>query len=355
MGSWYWSRATCVGTSITATLYKDAGGYIGDQVATLTTVCTGNAATGTGVCGLVASGASGSALFGGNYPGTFLVQGPLPSGVTIVGNNSAYEPAYCWSKTGAYAGSYSISVFQPISAPVLTTWAQVPVSPSYNPNGAIGTIAGYAKVPVGANADMRLWGATKTIENNSFTANGQWGRASASASIDGAPPFVALSMGGTGTVYFDNVVVQQGSYANEFVDQVPLAGSSGAGSQTVFSIAYQGAVKTRPVWTIKIPASNTVTITQLKLQNTNSGEVLTINFTTPLAALTTWTITIDTDAYTIKDQNGTLYDPVGSFPKLYPPVGTANSFTATVITGSGTSSGVTLDTTFTKLWEVQAA
>jgi len=85
-----------------------------------------------------------------------------------------------------------------------------------------------------------------------------------------------------------------------------------------------------------------------------SGEVLTLNFSPALTASTTHVLTIDTDAYTVKDQNGTSYDPLGSFPKLYPPAGTANTFTATVTTGSGTSTGITLSASFNNRWEVQS-
>ncbi len=133
-----------------------------------------------------------------------------------------------------------------------------------------------------------------------------------------------------------------------------LGGSTGAGTNTNFTINYAGSVLSRPVFTIDIPNTNTVTITQIKLQNTLSGEVLTLNFGTPLAASTHWVLTIDTDAYTIKDASSTNYDPVGSLPKLYPPAGTGNTFTATVVTGSGTSTGVTLSAAYNNRWEVQS-
>ena len=133
-----------------------------------------------------------------------------------------------------------------------------------------------------------------------------------------------------------------------------LGGSTGAGTQTNFTITPAGSVLTRPVFTIDIPITNTVTITQIKLQNTLSGEILTLNFSPALAASTHWVITIDTDAYTIKDASNTNYDPVGSFPKLYPPAGTGNTFTATVVTGSGTSTGVALSASYTNHWEVQS-
>ena len=131
-------------------------------------------------------------------------------------------------------------------------------------------------------------------------------------------------------------------------------GSTGAGTQTNFSIAYSGSVLSRPVWTLTIPNTNTVTITSFKLQNTLSGETLTLNFSPALLANTAYTLTIDCDAYTIKDGSGTNYDPVGSFPKLYNPAGTSNTFTATVVTGSGTSTGITLSASYSNRWEVQA-
>lgn len=133
-----------------------------------------------------------------------------------------------------------------------------------------------------------------------------------------------------------------------------LAGSISPGSQTNFSITYNGSVLTRPVWTLTIPNTNTVQITGFKLQNTLSGEVLTLIIPTPLAGSTSWTFTIDTDNYTVTDQAATVYDFTGSFPKLYSPAGTANTFTATLITGSGTSTGVTLSASYTNRWEVQA-
>lgn len=133
-----------------------------------------------------------------------------------------------------------------------------------------------------------------------------------------------------------------------------LGGSTGAGTQTNFSIAYAGSVLTRPVWTLTIPNTNTVTITSFALKNTLSGETLTLNFSPALLANTAYTLTIDCDAYTIKDGSGNNYDPSGSFPKLYPPAGTSNTFTATVVTGSGTSTGITLSASYNSHWEVQS-
>lgn len=141
--------------------------------------------------------------------------------------------------------------------------------------------------------------------------------------------------------------------ATTFAPQA-LAGSTGAGSNTNFTVTYAGAILTRPVWTLTIPNTNTVTITQFKLQNTLSGEVLTLNFSPALTASAAWTITIDCDAYTVLDQAAHAYDPVGSFPKLYPPAGTGNTFTATVVTGSGTSTGITLGASYKSHWEVQS-
>ena len=170
----------------------------------------------------------------------------------------------------------------------------------------------------------------------------------------------ALERPGSGTKVISGVIsfLARKGYAEDITASSfgpqALAGSTGAGSQTNFSITNAGSILTRPVFTIDIPVTNTVTIAQIKLQNTMSGETLTINFSPALTATTHWVITIDTDAYTITDASAHAYDPVGSFPKLYPPAGTANTFTATVVTGSGTSTGITLSAAFTNHWEVQS-
>jgi hypothetical protein len=132
---------------------------------------------------------------------------------------------------------------------------------------------------------------------------------------------------------------------------VNLAGGN-PGVTTNFTITYAGSVLARPVFTLNVPNTNTVTIAALRIQNTASGESLLVTFSTPLTASTAHTVTVDTDALTITDDLGVQYDPVGTFPKLYGPAGTANTFIATLTTGAGASTGVTLGSTYKNRWEL---
>jgi hypothetical protein len=130
----------------------------------------------------------------------------------------------------------------------------------------------------------------------------------------------------------------------------PLTGSTGAGTSNPFTITNAGNFWAEPVFTFFIPNTNAAPIAKLILTNTTSGEALTIAFGPNLTAGVAWTLTIDCGAMTVTDQNGVQYDFSGSFPLLYPPAGTVNSFTAVLVTGSGASSGVTLTPVWTNRW-----
>lgn len=124
------------------------------------------------------------------------------------------------------------------------------------------------------------------------------------------------------------------------------------GSANNFNITYAGSVRTRPVFTFHIPNTNTATVTQIKLQNTTSGEILTVNFPTPLAAATDWVITLDCDGWHVTDGTGHEYDVIGSFPQIYPPAAQVNAYTFTVTTGVNALAGATLAVTYTNRWEI---
>lgn len=130
----------------------------------------------------------------------------------------------------------------------------------------------------------------------------------------------------------------------------PVAGSSGGGTITNFNTTYNGSVYAKPVFTLTIPATNTVTISQIKLNNTSTGQILTVNFSPVLPASTAITITIDCGLWTIKDGSGNNYDPVGSFPVLAPPGGQLNSWAFTIVS-SGATTGITLGYVYTNRWE----
>jgi hypothetical protein len=134
----------------------------------------------------------------------------------------------------------------------------------------------------------------------------------------------------------------------------PLSiGGSTGGVTTGFTIHYPGSVFCEPVFTIDIPNTNTATISEIKLQNTLTGEVLTINFGTPLAASTHWIITVDTANFKVSDQLGSEYDMVGAFSRLQnnSSTGTDNTFTIKVTTGSGALSGSTIAASYKSRWD----
>ncbi len=134
----------------------------------------------------------------------------------------------------------------------------------------------------------------------------------------------------------------------------PIAqgGAVAPGTLVTTAIAYAGAVRTFPVFTLNVPVGNGVVINQFVLKNNMTGEILTITFGPPLAAATAWTITIDCEALTVIDQNGTFHDIAGSFPKLVGPAGQSQNIASTLITASGAATGVTVGCTFKPKWEL---
>jgi hypothetical protein len=134
------------------------------------------------------------------------------------------------------------------------------------------------------------------------------------------------------------------------VSAFAVAGSSGGGTTTNFNITYNGSVYGKPIYTLTIPNTNTVTISQIKLQNTTTGQILTVNFSPVLPASTAITIVIDCGLWTIKDGSGNFYDPVGSFPIFAPPAGTVNAHSFTIVSSAATT-GITLGYSYYNRWE----
>jgi hypothetical protein len=125
-----------------------------------------------------------------------------------------------------------------------------------------------------------------------------------------------------------------------------------SGSVTNFNITYAGAFRTQPTYTLTIPVGNGVPIVSFVLANTMSGEALTIIFPGNLAASTAYTITINSQAFTVVDGGGNAYDFSGSFPNVYGPPTQVNTMRGTLTTASGTSTGVTLGVSFFNSWEM---
>jgi len=130
-----------------------------------------------------------------------------------------------------------------------------------------------------------------------------------------------------------------------------LAGSVSPGTATTFNVTNTGSVDADVVWTFTVPAGNGVPIVSFALKNTTSGEALTVIFPGNLAASTAYAFTMNASTYLVLDVNTTGYDYSGSFPRLYPPAGTVNAFSATVVTASGTSTGLTVSGSYNPRWD----
>lgn len=120
---------------------------------------------------------------------------------------------------------------------------------------------------------------------------------------------------------------------------------------TAFTIAYAGSVFAEPVFTLTVPSSNAGVLTGATLTNTMSGEQLVARLG-GLAALTAYTLTLDSGAFTVTDASGKAYDIAGSFPNLYGPAGQANTYTVSVAVSSGLPSGLTLTGSWNPRWEM---
>ena len=135
--------------------------------------------------------------------------------------------------------------------------------------------------------------------------------------------------------------------ATTYMNAVAL--TSGAATNT--NVTYLGSVRANPIFTLTIPLTNAVPIQSFALVNSMSTESLTIAFPGNLAASTAWTITIDSGAMTVTDQNGKSYDVAGNaFPLLYGPAGQVQQISATLTPASGTATGCTLSCSATNRW-----
>lgn len=120
---------------------------------------------------------------------------------------------------------------------------------------------------------------------------------------------------------------------------------------TTFNVTYAGSVFTEPQWTITIPSSNPNNVASLALSNTTSSETLTIIPPGNILGGRLTTLTIDSSAWTVADQNGNQYDYTGSFPMLYGPAGQVNAMSLAVTSTPSDATGITVATTYANRWE----
>lgn len=299
---------------------------------------------------------------GGFEPGS-----ATPTGWSQVTDSGA--PAYTWDATVSQSGTHSGKIVNAASASggwstatgtggiAVAGGATYIVSGWIQPTTVVGTGAYLRPLEYSAaGALVNDWGATAMTP---ITGSGGWLQVAFAITLQSNTAFLALhcQLNGTGTVWFDSLTIQKafdsqtGLYATPFADQVALSGSA-AGVTTSFTLPYPGTAWTEPTYQLNVPNTNTAVITQLVLTNTqrSPAQALTINFPNGgLAASTAYTLTIDTVNFTVTDQNGTKYDFTGSFPFLYP---SATAFTAKLTTASGTTTGVTLDTSWRTRWSL---
>lgn len=125
-----------------------------------------------------------------------------------------------------------------------------------------------------------------------------------------------------------------------------------AGTLTNFNITSAGSWWTKPVFTLDVPSTHAFPVSKIILANTipTPAESLTVSFSPTLTVGTHWIVTIDCGNFTVTDQNGKQYDFSGSFPQLYPPAGTVNTFQATLFSTGGAATNVTLTPAWTNRW-----
>jgi len=350
----FWLEITALGTSYTFNLYKDAAGFAGDFIAGSTFTITESAVQ-NGQVRLRNAGSTSNATFGGSYANVLLVQGALPTGWTPSATWTTSEPAFCWDKATVYSGAHSGSVYIPSAQSGWTGQWQI----SGTATSGTAAYAAYVRQNTGdAGAASVAWSAGST---SATTPDSTFHRVSGTTAADGSAHNLVCKLTGGGTAFFDACYLQNsndsttGLYTGDFFDQVALPGTTG-GSTTVATVTYNGSVFAEPKFIITIPNTNPATISQIKVQNTLTGEILTIAFSPVLAATTAYTLTIDSAAMTVTDQNGNQYPWTGAFPTLAPvgmaPAGTQNSLSVTVTTGTGTASGITLDASWVNRWEI---
>lgn len=358
-GTFYWMSIQMNGNTATARLYNDSAGARGALVKTLTFDASVGHSTALQPRGCVGIGEVGGAVdncqFGGAFSMVATFVGPWPSigGVDWSIGQGTGESAFCWSRVNPFAGGNSISIYNAAAG------GQGYSVQTIAHSAATYTISSKCK-GTGTPANFCVLYAGNVPAN--VTADGTWRDCiqTAAYSAGGWPDQVSCVAFGAGTYYFDNVILSRQIssvsgvpyYQQQAIDKIGLSGAVAPGSLVSWTWSYPGSVRAEPIFQLNVPVGNTVVINQLILKNLMSGEQLVITFNPPIPANTARTITIDGSAMSVIDDTGASHDFVGSFPMLYGPAGQNQGFTATLITASGTSTGVTLDSKWFNKWEV---
>lgn len=200
--TWYWIMVQSVGTLFTVTVYADSAGAIGAQLATFSvTIADPEVAQG---CASIQNVNTFNATtrWGGNFPNTILVQGPVPLGWTF--GQGTGEPSWGWSASKSFAGSKSLSIYNAHSS--AQAWWQSPLLP-FVANPYTEVVQGWGltgSAPANFYADIEFGGGSPNMPTDSA-----WHQMSATHS-PGAGYHVELIAYGAGLYYYDNLAVYAG-------------------------------------------------------------------------------------------------------------------------------------------------
>jgi hypothetical protein len=268
-GAFYWFQVTAWEDYIIAVLYTDLGGSPWEVVAWVSwQTGADTAALATGQVGL--DTANGTTVhFGGAYPQVCTV---TPSGNAVadwlpLASSGGGEPAYAWDQVDAYSGTGSLSLYAPAGAPGTTQgqWASMvngeSAAASVQPNTPI-TVSAQMRVAAvagtGAYLDVvewdasgtlvREWGVSAQIGGALTGSTGgvgtHYGGAQYGGAQYGAQPLgwqlvtatgttgattaflsVRCRLAGTGTAWFDQVLVRETATAQSMTQAIPWPGS----------------------------------------------------------------------------------------------------------------------------------
>lgn len=205
----YWCEIVCIGTSYQVALYNDSTGVIGSTIATLAFQTIADAGVQSGYIGFQNPLAVSYSVGGANN-GVCIFYGSMPDGTQgqrwtpVV---TAGEPAFAWSKTGPFAGTYHLSITS-LNAAGSGAWQQkIRLLP-----GARSTVSIQAKASAG----------TANVTAGALTTPNA-GTTYALISVVGAitkNPTVSLNYSGAaGTAYFDELLITNMDY--EITNDLP--------------------------------------------------------------------------------------------------------------------------------------
>lgn len=203
----YWMEIVASGTTYTANLYNDSAGAKGTLRAT-TSSTIADASVQSGDIALQALGAT--TVYGGAFANVCTVTGTGPDGTqgqTWTPLVTAGEPAFAWSKTSPYAGTYTASIYN-ANAAGNGSWQQ--------------TIRLFSGSNVTLSAQSKASAGTANVTAGGLTtgnAGAAYGAITAVGAITTNPTVNCNYSGAIGTAYFDALSILNPAY--EITNDLP--------------------------------------------------------------------------------------------------------------------------------------